>query len=216
VYRFDNRTNELSNNHTQSEKLRYFRVYAISGGIYSIGEAAGLYEIMTVYFESFVMKPKRISRIISGGQTGADRAAFDFALENNIEIGGFVPKNRLAEDGVIAEKYTNLHETESVNPTERTELNVKNSDATLILSHGSLCGGSLLTVEFAEKHRKPFLHIDFSALKMDEALEKTASWLGSIACENLNVAGARASEDAEIYDKTGEFLRKLLERKVIK
>jgi hypothetical protein len=161
------------------------------------------------------MKPKRISRIISGGQTGADRAAFDFAIENNIEIGGFVPKNRLAEDGVIAEKYTNLQETASDNPMERTELNVKNSDATLILSHGELCGGSFLTGEFAEKHQKPFLHIDFSALKMDEALEKTTNWLNSIACENLNVAGARASEDAEIYGKTGEFLRKLLERKVI-
>jgi len=161
------------------------------------------------------MKSKRISRIISGGQTGADRAAFDFAIENNIEIGGFVPKNRFAEDGFIAEKYPNLQETRSVNPMERTELNVKNSDATLILSHGELCGGSLLTKEFAEKHQKPFLHIDFAALKMDEALAKTANWLNSIACENLNVAGARSSEDTEIYGKTGEFLRKLLEEKVI-
>jgi hypothetical protein len=156
------------------------------------------------------MKPKKISRIISGGQTGADRAAFDFALENKIETGGFVPKNRLAEDGVISEKYTNLQETASGNPAERTELNVKNSDATLILSHGKLVGGSLQTKQFAEKHQKPFLHIDFSTSEMDEALEKAESWLNSINCKTLNVAGARASEDLLIYEKTGKFLRKLL------
>ena len=74
----------------------------------------------------------KISKIISGGQTGADRAAMDFALENKIEIGGFVPKNRLAEDGRISEKYLNLVETETEDYAERTELNVKNSDATLL------------------------------------------------------------------------------------
>lgn len=156
------------------------------------------------------MKPKKIGRIISGGQTGVDRAAFDFAIENKIEIGGFVPKNRLAEDGKVSEKYPNLQETASENPAERTGLNVKISDATLILSRGALGGGSLLTKNFAEKYRKPFLHVDFSILKMDEALEKTTEWLDSIACENLNIAGARLSEDAEIYEKTREFLNELL------
>lgn len=155
------------------------------------------------------MKLEKIGRIISGGQTGADRAAFDFALENKIEIGGFIPKNRHAEDGKISEKYPNLQETASENPSERTELNVKNSDATLILSHGALAGGSRLTKKFAEKHRKPFLHIDFSSLKMDEAVEKANKWLDSIICENLNIAGARASEDALIYEKTRVFLEKI-------
>src|SRR5688572_30647391 len=109
------------------------------------------------------MKLNKIRKIISGGQTGADRGAFDFALENGFEIGGFVPKDRLAEDGRISEKYPNLIETETENPAERTELNVKSADATLILSHGELKGGSLLTLKFAEKYKKPFLHIDFSA-----------------------------------------------------
>jgi predicted Rossmann fold nucleotide-binding protein DprA/Smf involved in DNA uptake len=158
------------------------------------------------------MKLKKIGRIISGGQTGADRAAFDFALENKIEIGGFVPKNRLAEDGIISEKYPNLQETASEKASERTRLNVKNSDATLILSHGALAGGSLLTKKFAEKYQKSFLHVDFSSLKMDEAIEKTNKWLDSIICENLNIAGARASEDAEIYEKTRAFLQKLFSR----
>ena len=150
---------------------------------------------------------KKIRKIISGGQTGADRAAFDFALEAGIESGGFVPKNRAAEDGRISEKYPHLVETETENPAERTELNVINSDATLILSHGELQGGSKLTKEFAEKHRKPFLHVDFSELTIQQAVEKTRIRLDSIDCESLNIAGARASEDAEIYAKTKEFLK---------
>lgn len=155
---------------------------------------------------------KRFSKfikIISGGQTGADRAAFDFALENNFEIGGFVPKNRFAEDGRISESYPNLIETETGTPAERTELNVKNSEATLILSHGELKGGSLLTKEFAEKYKKPFLHIDFSALPFDHAARKTRKWLDSIDYKTLNIAGSRASEDSEIYDKAKTFLQKL-------
>ena len=119
------------------------------------------------------------------------------------------PKNRLAEDGKISEKYLNLLETESENTAERTALNVKNSDATLIFSHGALTGGSRLTKAFAEKYQKPFLHIDFSLLTMDEALENARKWFDSID-ENLNVAGSRASEDAEIYEKTREFLKDVL------
>lgn len=152
---------------------------------------------------------KKLRKIISGGQTGVDRAAFDFALENKIEIGGFVPKNRRAEDGKIPEKYPNLVETATKNYAERTELNVINSDATLILSQGKLTGGSLLTKQFAEKHQKPFLHINLAELKIKEAAEKTREWLASINCEELNIAGPRASTDAEIYEMTREFLREL-------
>ena len=152
------------------------------------------------------VKLNKIEKIISGGQTGADRAAFDFALEKGFEIGGFAPKHRLAEDGRISDKYPNLVETETENPAERTELNVKSADATLILSHGELKGGSLLTLRFAKKYKKPFLHIDFAALPLEQAARKTQKWLGSIECENLNVAGSRASEDAKIYDKTRNLL----------
>lgn len=154
-------------------------------------------------------KLNEIKKIISGGQTGADRAAFDFALEKGLEIGGFVPKNRLAEDGRISDKYPNLIETETENLKERTELNVKSADVTLILSHGELKGGSLLTLEFAKKYKKPFLHIDFSALSLEQAARKTQKWLDSIECKTLNIAGARSSEDSEIYEKTKIFLQKL-------
>ncbi len=151
----------------------------------------------------------KINKIISGGQTGADRAAFDFALENNFKISGFVPKNRLAEDGVISGKYPNLIETETENCAERTELNVKNSCATLILSHGKLTDGSLLTEEFAQKYEKPCLHVDFLESGFEQAVEKTKKWLESLDCENLNIAGSRHSEDSLIYEKTKLFLEKL-------
>jgi hypothetical protein len=151
----------------------------------------------------------KIRKIISGGQTGADRAGFDFALENGIEIGGCVPKNRAAEDGRISEKYPNLIETETENPALRTELNVIYADATLIFSRGGLKGGSKLTKELAEKHRKPFWHVDFTESTIRQAAGKIKIRLASIDCESLNVAGARASEDAEIYEKTKEFLKEL-------
>jgi len=147
--------------------------------------------------------------VISGGQTGADRAAFDFALENGLEIGGFVPKNRRAEDGRISDAYPNLTETATRNYAVRTELNIQNSDATLIVSHGPLTGGSRLTKQLAEKHAKPFLHIDFSELTTERAVEKAAEWLASIDGKRLNIAGPRASTDAEIYEKTRRFLAEL-------
>ena len=159
------------------------------------------------------MTLKKIKTIVSGGQTGADRAAFDFALENKLEISGFVPKGRRAEDGIISPHYPNLTETKTRNYAERTELNVENSDATLIVSHGRLAGGSRLTEKFAAKHLKPFRHVDFLAATVSEAAEDTRKWLASVECVRLNIAGPRASSDALIYDKTREFLAALFDFK---
>lgn len=155
------------------------------------------------------MKLKKIKTIISGGQTGADRAAFDFALENGLEIGGFIPKGRRAEDGRISENYPNLIETSKRNYAERTELNVQNSDATMIVSNGRLTGGSLLTKKFAEKYQKPVRHFDLLETTVKEAAQKAREWLLAINVERLNIAGPRASTDAAIYEKTGEFLTEL-------
>ena len=155
------------------------------------------------------MKLGNIKTIISGGQTGADRAAFDFALEHGIEISGFIPKNRRAEDGWISADYPNLTETATRSYAVRTELNVRNADATLIVSHGKLTGGSLLTKKFAAEHGKPFLHVDFLESTLGDAAEKARRWLVSINCRRLNIAGPRASTDAEIYEKTKLFLAEL-------
>lgn len=151
----------------------------------------------------------KIQKIISGGQTGADRAALDFALEQGIETGGFVPKGRRAEDGRISNKYPNLIETETADYAERTELNILQADATIIVSHGELQGGSLLTKQLTQEHKKPFLHIDFLEDNVESVLVQAKEFLNSKNCKVLNIAGSRASEDRKIYARTKEFLRAL-------
>jgi len=102
------------------------------------------------------MKRDRI-KIISGGQTGVDRAALDFAIQYGFEHGGWCPRERLAEDGVIPSVYQ-LRETDSMEYNERTGKNVLDSDATLIVARGGeLSGGTAFTKACAEQHRRPLL-----------------------------------------------------------
>src|SRR5512134_2815539 len=119
--------------------------------------------------------------IVSGGQTGADRAAWEVARERGIAIGGWVPKGRLAEDGTLPAHYTGLRETDSTDPAVRTALNVRDSDATLVVSHGALSGGSLLTVREAARLGRPVLHLDVSRLGRPEAAARLAKWLDTVA-----------------------------------
>lgn len=151
----------------------------------------------------------KVRKIISGGQTGVDRAALDFALENGFETGGWIPRNRWAEDGRIADKYLNLRETETENPAERTELNVRDSDATLLLSHGVPGGGSKLTFELTVKHAKPCLHLNFNELSETKAVESARKWITENSPQVLNIAGARHSEDSKIYERAKSFLHLL-------
>ena len=96
-----------------------------------------------------------LQKIISGGQTGVDRAALDFALARGIPHGGWCPKHRRAEDGPIDGRYQ-LKETPSANYVQRTEWNARDSDGTVVFSIGAiLTGGSKKTVELARKHRRP-------------------------------------------------------------
>lgn len=104
-------------------------------------------------------KPWSVQQIISGGQTGADRAALDWAIKHNIPHSGWCPKGRLAEDGVIEPKYI-LKETSSSVYEERTELNVRDSDATVIFTIAPrLIKGSLWTLSCAKKYKKPWIHL---------------------------------------------------------
>lgn len=150
--------------------------------------------------------PSKLEKIVTGGQTGADRAAWDAAIEARIATGGFVPGGRMAEDGPIPGKYPGLIETESADPAERTRLNVINSDATLLFSDGPPFGGSRLTAELAEEHKKPLLHIDMALVPGEAGIEMAAEWLRSNGVRILNIAGPRASEDPLIYDAVREFL----------
>src|SRR3974390_2292918 len=100
-----------------------------------------------------------IKKIVSGGQTGADRAALDWAIDNGIPHSGWCPKGRLAEDGPIDPRY-HLVETPSSQSCERTEWNARDSDGTVVFSiRPALSGGSSETVSQARKHRKPVLHV---------------------------------------------------------
>jgi hypothetical protein len=154
--------------------------------------------------------PMLITGIVSGGQTGADRAALDVAMAWGLEIGGWVPKGRLAEDGVIPLRYAGLRETVSADPAERTRLNVRDCDGSLIISHGPLRGGSLLAAESAAELGRPLLHIDLVRRDMADAVRATASWVRTWRIHALGVGGPRASEDPGVYDATVVLLSGLL------
>ncbi len=147
----------------------------------------------------------KIEKIISGGQTGADRAALDFAIEHNIPHGGWLPKGRKTEDGTLDLKY-HLREMPTSNYSKRTEQNVLDADGTVIVSHGFLTGGSALTAEFAKKHKKPWIHIDLKELAIKEAAKMLDAWLTRHEIKVLNVAGPRARKDPSIYEATLRLL----------
>jgi len=150
-----------------------------------------------------------ISKIISGAQTGVDRAALDAALELGIPHGGWVPKGRKAEDGIIPEKYKMMEM-----PTERyagrTERNILDSDGTLIISRGALTEGSDLTRQLAIKHGRPWLHTDLERIGATEAERTIRAWLKRQGISVLNVAGPRASKDPGIYRLTKDILKRVI------
>jgi hypothetical protein len=149
-----------------------------------------------------------LTKIVSGGQTGVDRAALDVALELGIPCGGWCPKGRLAEDGTIAERYP-LTETPTKRYPQRTEWNVRDSDATLILTVGEPIGGTVLTVEVCQRLRQSHLIVDL-ADEPDPAA--VADWLQAGRVSVLNVAGPRESGAPGVHDDTLAFLRDVLSR----
>lgn len=149
-----------------------------------------------------------IEKIVSGGQTGVDRGALDAALFLGVACGGWCPKGRLAEDGPIDETYP-LTETASSRYSERTERNVIDSDATLVLCTGTPVGGTRLTVSMAKKHGRPFLVAD---PRRDDALAAVSCWLGSLGVAVLNVAGPRESGSPGIARAARDFIEQVLTR----
>jgi hypothetical protein len=142
--------------------------------------------------------------IVSGGQTGVDRAALDVALELGLPCGGWCPKGRRAEDGPIPERYP-LRETESEDYDERTVRNVLESDATLILTRGRPAGGTAFTIEAATAHRRPLLIVDLAA--GDRTPADAAAWAASRIVRALNVAGPREPGAPGVYQEARAFLR---------
>jgi hypothetical protein len=150
---------------------------------------------------------KIVTRIISGGQTGADRAALDAAIALGLPHGGYVPADRRAEDGRVPEIY-NVVENDTTSYDDRTERNVIESDGTLIVSIGPLTGGSQATQRFARRHDKPFLHVNLARLTVESAVETILEWTAGFGVKVLNVAGPRESTTPGIHAATQELLMK--------
>jgi hypothetical protein len=145
--------------------------------------------------------------IVSGGQTGADRAALDFAIEHDIPHAGWCPRGRLAEDGPLDARYQ-LQETPSRRYAQRTEWNARDSDATLVFTISPVAsGGTALTIDLATRLRKPWLHLARGVgLTIPECSRELCDFLTQHSVARLNVAGPRASQEPDI----AEFVRAVL------
>jgi Circularly permutated YpsA SLOG family len=150
-----------------------------------------------------------VQKIVSGGQTGVDRAALDVALSLGVPCGGWCPKGRRAEDGRIPARYP-VTETDSTAYSRRTEWNIRDSDGTLILADGHLRGGTLLTRKKSQELGKACLVVDLSGAPSVAAI---ADWLREHSIRVLNVAGPRASQAPELRRRAMRLLRRLLARK---
>ena len=146
-----------------------------------------------------------IKKIISGGQTGADRAALDAAMDCGVVCSGWIPKGRKTEDGFLPKKYK-LKEMACDKYSARTKKNIVDSDATLIISHGYLTGGSNYTMVVCNKLQKPVLHIDLNIINENRAVDIIIEWISDNNIKNLNVAGPRLSKDKKIYEKTYKII----------
>lgn len=164
-------------------------------------------------------------KLISGGQTGVDRAALDFAVRNGIDYGGWCPRGGLAEDmptppGLLAH-YPQLKETETTDYLERTRLNVKHSSASLIISPNrelATTGGTGYTIEYAERIGKPYRVVLLNEIESEQGFivqNEIVRWIDGLQRYDdvpiLNVAGPRASKSADVYTKTLGCIKQLME-----
>lgn len=154
-----------------------------------------------------------LEKIISGGQTGVDRAALDVAINNNITVGGWCPQGRIDELGKIPEKYNQLKEISGLFPNDkenydaRTKKNITDSDGTLIIVPelplpSTIKDGTLLTIEEAARQQKPYVLISLSEDNIGKCLE----WLKENEIRTLNIAGPRESTCPGIYEACSSFL----------
>ena len=142
-----------------------------------------------------MMLSMTIAKIVSGGQTGVDQGALQACQWIDFPYGGWVPKGRLTEVGPLPDTFKGMQEHPSADYLKRTEANVVDSDATLVMTSGKPTGGSKRTIEFAKKHGRPWHHLDMGK-PMDEEVRETVAWLRE-ACPDgcvLNVAGTRESK----------------------
>lgn len=150
-----------------------------------------------------------INKIVSGGQTGVDRAALDVALQTATPCGGWCPYGRIAEDGIIPDRYP-LTELNHARYEERTLQNVIDSDGTVIIYFDRLSGGTEKTLFFCIDQQKPYLLIDASEITCCRAAIRISEFVRINKIKTLNVAGPRASNAALAYEYTFEALTRFL------
>ena len=156
-----------------------------------------------------ITEKDRKTKIISGDQTGVDRAALDVAIELGLQYGGFCPKGRLAEDGIIEYKYK-LTELQSPQYLMRTFANVQASDGTLIIHVGTVSGGTLKAKDYCKMVSKPFFEINLLK-NLKKNLVNFDNWIKENQIVIINVAGPKESE-APIYERTFSFLMKVFSK----
>lgn len=168
--------------------------------------------------ESSLSIPNSGFVVVSGGQTGVDRAALDAAMQIGIAVTGWCPRGRRAEDGVIPEDYP-LCETASLNYAVRTEYNVRDSDGTLIIALNSVSGGTGLTIRLARQLDRPCHVVRLLASKdgatgngksQDDPNLDVVDWIQTHRIRVLNVAGPRGSSDDRVYPLALSFCRQVL------
>ena len=135
-----------------------------------------------------------VEKIVSGGQTGVDRAALDAAIELGIPHGGWCPKGRICEAGVIDAKYL-LTELSSPDYAARTLKNVQDSDGTLVLYFDKLRGGTALTCRLARQNNKPLCRVRINA---PVSFLQVVDWLQQHQIRVLNIAGPRGSSHPDV------------------
>jgi len=148
---------------------------------------------------------------VSGGQTGVDRAALDFAIENHIPHGGWCPSGRIADDGIIPSKYE-LKETISAEYHDRTEKNVLDSDGTVIFARDtpSLTGGTLLTESLAKAFHRPLLTISEKD-DVQTSARRIISFIQTYSIDVLNIAGPRERESPGLNKFVTQILQAVLQ-----
>ncbi len=146
-------------------------------------------------------------RIMSGGQTGVDRAALDVGLACNAVECGWCPAGRRAEDGPLADRYP-LKETPKRDYSQRTRWNVRDSDGTLVLTIGKPDGGTAYTIRVAEELGRPCLVVDLSE---EPDTDTVLTWIRENRFRLVNVAGPRESKKPGIYRLARDFLARIME-----
>lgn len=152
-----------------------------------------------------------IRTIISGGQTGADIAAIDAAISCSVSYGGLLPKGRKCENGIVPLTYSNFSESHSKDYLYRTRQNVINSDGTLIFSKNEPTGGTLRTIDFAIKNKKPHIVIINPNLTiLDNDILKIIKFITDNKITILNVAGPKATKCPGMYDYVYSVMTSIL------